>query len=252
MTTDDTFKYYVLSKSDLFANYAYGCITDLSISYFMCNASRHLEICLSQGWLGNGTSSGYCSHPGLTSAAKHHGWLPTEPIQSTFSKFSGLYLLPQHAGAHLETVKSTPCLLLQAVLSREKRRRIFFYICIILLSVIQSCELAHHRLLLIEHEGHLNKINTLGLGYANVSPTQALPTVRGFHTDAMVQTANSMHRRGIRDKTHFLAYFRHSGCTILFSPWIFFLYYGSLCMMCKSFYLVQSSVLMPPLMHVVT
>lgn len=78
MTTDNTFKYYVLLKTDLFMNYAYGCMTDLSISYFMRNASRHLEVCFSQGWLGNGTSSGYYSHSGVTSAVKHYSWLPTE------------------------------------------------------------------------------------------------------------------------------------------------------------------------------
>lgn len=127
MTTDNTFKYYVLPKSDLFTNYTYGCITDLSISYFMCNAFRHLEVCLSQGWLGKGTSSGYYSHPGRTSAAKHHGWLPTVLTQSTFSKFLGLCLLPKHAGAHPEIVESTLCLLLQAILSREKAA-LFLYL----------------------------------------------------------------------------------------------------------------------------
>lgn len=117
------------------------------------------------------------------------------------------------------------------------------------LSVIQSCELAHHRLLLIKHEGHLNRINTLGLGYANTSTTQALSVVRGFHTDVIdCSDCQLTAQRGIGNKAHSLGYFRHSEHTLLLPPLIFFLYYSSLCTINKSSYLVQSSILMPPLM----
>lgn len=117
------------------------------------------------------------------------------------------------------------------------------------LSVTQSCELACHRFLLIKHEGHLYRINTLGLGYANTSTTQALSAVRGFHTDVIdCSDCQLTAQRGIGDKTHSLAYFRHSQHTLLLPPLIFFRYYSSLCTINKSSYLVQSSILMLPLM----
>ena len=96
-------------------------------------------------------------------------------------------------------------------------------ICVIPLSATQSCKLARHRLPLTEPEGHLNKINTLGLGYTNVSPTQALAMVKGFHTDAIDHSDCQLTaQRGTGDKTCSLAYFRHSGRTIVFPPSIFF------------------------------
>lgn len=172
---------------------------------------------------------------------------PQYQPRACFLMFLGFYLLPQHAGANPEIVENTPSLLIQAILSREKKDR---FVC--LLHPTLSCKAMnwHVRLLLSEREQHLNKINTLGSGYANSSPTQALLTVRGFHTDAI----NGSHclltaQRGTGDQDHPLAYFRCSGHPMLLPPWIFFpLYYGSLCITGKSSYLVHSSILMSPLM----
>lgn len=94
MTSDNTTVHYVLSESYSFTNYAYGCTRDLFTSYFTCNGCRYSEIFVSQGWLGNGKSSGYYSHTDVMQAAKHHSRLPTEQTYNLFFQSFGVTLSP--------------------------------------------------------------------------------------------------------------------------------------------------------------
>lgn len=111
-------------KRDLSSTYAYGCIMALIHLLLHAQCLSALGKLLITRTAGHGASSGFYSDPSITSSAKHCGCLPMELTHSTLLVFRVAPTVTTCQGS--SPGENAPCLLVQVLLSRGKKKRDLF------------------------------------------------------------------------------------------------------------------------------